>query len=35
LTQMVFDAAVSVGNADHRPRLDAPKPTNPHVPCKQ
>jgi hypothetical protein len=35
LTQMVFDAAVFVGNADHRPRLDAPKPKDPHVPCKQ
>jgi len=35
LTQMVFDAAVFVGNADHRPRLDAPKPTDPHVKCKQ
>ena len=35
LTQMVFDAAVAVANANHRPRLDAPKPTDPHVPCKQ
>jgi len=35
LTQMVFDAALFVGNADHRPRLDAAKPTDPHVPCKQ
>jgi len=35
LTRMVLDAAVSVGDADHRPRLDAPKPTNPHVPCRQ
>lgn len=35
LTQMVYDAAVFVANADHRPKLDAPKPTNPHVPCKQ
>ncbi len=35
LTQMVFDAALAVGNADHRPRLDVPKPTDPHVPCKQ
>jgi hypothetical protein len=32
---MVFDAAVFVANADHRPGLDVPKPTNPHVPCKQ
>ena len=35
LTKMVFDAAVFVADADHRPGLDAPKPTNPHVPCKQ
>jgi hypothetical protein len=35
LTQMVFDATLFVGNADHRPRLDAPKPTDPHAPCKQ
>jgi Iap family predicted aminopeptidase len=35
LTQMVFDAALAVGNADHRPRLDVPKPTDPHVPCRQ
>jgi len=35
LVQMVFDAAVYIGNADHRPRLDGPKPTDPHVPCKQ
>jgi hypothetical protein len=35
LTQMVLDAAVSVANADHRPRLDGPKPANPHVPCRQ
>ena len=35
LVQMVFDAAVFVANADHAPRLDAPKPTNPHVPCRQ
>jgi hypothetical protein len=35
LTQMVYEAAVFVANADHRPKLDAPKPTNPHIPCKQ
>jgi Peptidase family M28 len=35
LTQMVFDAAVFVANTDHRPRLDASKPTDPHVPCRQ
>jgi hypothetical protein len=35
LTQMVFDAAIFVANADHRARLDAPKPADPHVRCKQ
>lgn len=35
LTQMVFNAAIAVANADHRPRLDAPKPTNPKAPCRQ
>ena len=35
LTRMVLDAAVFVANADHRPRLDAPKPADPHVPCRQ
>ena len=35
LVQMVLDAAAFVANADHRPRLDAPKPSNPHVPCRQ
>ncbi len=35
LTQMVLDAAVFVANADHRPRLDVPKPADPHVPCRQ
>jgi hypothetical protein len=35
LVQMVLDAAVFVANADHRPRLDVPKPSNPHVPCRQ
>ena len=35
LVQMVLDAAAFVANADHRPQLDVPKPTNPHVPCRQ
>ena len=35
LTQMVFDAATYIANQSHRPKLDAPKPTDPHVPCKQ
>lgn len=35
LTQLVFDAALFVANADHRPQLSAPKPSDPHVPCRQ
>jgi hypothetical protein len=35
LTQLVFDAALYVANADHRPALSVEKPTNPHVPCRQ
>jgi hypothetical protein len=35
LVQMVFDAAVFVANADHAPRLDGPKPADPHVRCRQ
>ena len=35
LARLVFDAALFVADADHAPRLDAPKPANPHVPCRQ
>jgi hypothetical protein len=35
LTQLVFDAALYVANAEHRPALSVPKPTDPHVPCRQ
>ena len=35
VTQLVFDAAIAIANADRRPALDAPKPTNPHAPCRQ
>jgi hypothetical protein len=35
LMQFVFDAAMYVANADHRPRLSVPKPSDPHVPCRQ
>jgi hypothetical protein len=35
LVQLVFDASLYVANADHRPALSAPKPTDPHVPCRQ
>lgn len=35
LTQLVFDGALYIANADHRPRLSVPKPTDPHVPCRQ
>ena len=33
--RMVHDAALSIANADERPALDAPKPTNPNAPCRQ
>lgn len=35
VSRMVFDAALSIANADHRPALDAPKATDPHAPCRQ
>jgi len=35
VSRMVYDAAVSIANADHRPALDAPKASNPHAPCQQ
>jgi hypothetical protein len=35
LTQLVFDAALYVANADHRPTLSVPKPVDPHVACRQ
>jgi hypothetical protein len=35
VSRLVFDAAMSIANADHRPVLDAPKPANPHAPCRQ
>ena len=35
LVQMVFDGALAVANADHRPQLSVAKPTDPHVRCKQ
>jgi peptidase M28-like protein len=35
LTQMVLDAAISVANHDHAPRLEVPKPSDPHAPCRQ
>jgi hypothetical protein len=35
VAKMVFDAAMLIGNADHRPKLDGAKPTNPHAPCRQ
>jgi Zn-dependent M28 family amino/carboxypeptidase len=35
VSRMVFDAAMSLANADHRPALDVAKPANPHAPCRQ
>ena len=31
VSRMVYDAAMSIANADHRPALDVPKPADPHV----
>lgn len=35
VTQLVHDVAVAVGNADHRMRVDKPKPASPTAACKQ
>ena len=35
VSRMVYDAAVSIANADHRPALDVAKPADPHAPCRQ
>jgi hypothetical protein len=35
LVQMVFDGMMAVANADHRPQLSVPKPTDPKAGCKQ
>jgi hypothetical protein len=35
LTQLVFDGAIFVANAAHPPKVSMPKPSNPHVPCRQ
>jgi len=35
VSRMVYDAAMSIANAPNRPRLDAPKQTNPNAPCRQ
>jgi hypothetical protein len=35
VTKMVFTAASSLANMSHRPKIDVPKPTDPHTQCKQ
>ena len=35
VTKMVYAAAMVIANMEHRPKLDAPKPTDPHVQCRQ
>jgi hypothetical protein len=35
LVQMVFDGSMAIANADHRPRLSVPKPTDSKAGCKQ
>ena len=35
VSRMVFDAAMQLANAPQRPKLDVPKPADPHGPCRQ
>ena len=35
VTRMVHAAALSIANMAHRPKLDAPKPKDPHAQCRQ
>jgi hypothetical protein len=35
VSRMVYSAAIALANMPHRPRLDAPKQTNPNAPCRQ
>lgn len=35
VSRLVYDAAMAVANAPNRPALDAPKPADPHGPCRQ
>ena len=35
VSRMVFDAAMQLANAPVRPKLDVPKPADPHGPCRQ
>jgi hypothetical protein len=35
VTRMVYSGAMVIANMPHRPKLDAPKPTNPNGQCRQ
>lgn len=35
VSKMVYDAAFAIGNSANRPKLDAPKQTDPNAPCRQ
>jgi hypothetical protein len=35
VSHLVFDMALALANAPTRPALDAPRPTDPHAPCRQ
>ena len=35
VARLVHDAAVAIGNAAERPKLDVPRPTDPNAPCRQ
>ena len=35
VTRMVYAGALVIANMSHWPRLDVPKPADPHLPCRQ
>ena len=35
VTRMVYSGAMVIANMPHRPKLDAPKQTNPNAQCRQ
>jgi hypothetical protein len=35
VSRLVHDGALAIANADERPALDVPKPTDPNAPCRQ
>jgi len=35
VSKMVYDAAMILADSPARPKLDVPKPADPHGPCRQ